>query len=158
MGLFSSSTEKSAMSQYPNNPDITRQSGSGAEQDRYGSHFGASTEKIEQGINYGVDKIKEAAKTKGSGAEQDRYQSHFSPVAHSIDARKVQEVAKGMMNKAKGATETTSTWGLGYDGQQRVKMLTGGHGSGAEQASCLISRHVESTNIVTGPIRRTPGS
>jgi hypothetical protein len=157
MGFFSSSTEKSTMSQYPNNPDITRQSGSGAEQDRYGSHFGASTERIEQGINYGVDKLKEAAMTKGQGAEQDRYSAHFSPSAHSIDARKVQEAAYSMMNKAKGATETTSTWGLGYDGQQRVKMLSGGHGSGAEQVCHLVIERVRHTNIFIGPIWRTLG-
>jgi hypothetical protein len=150
MGLFSSSTEKSVMSQYPNNPDITRQSGSGAEQDRYGSHFAASTEKIEQGINYGVDKLKDAAKTKGSGAEQDRYENYFSPSAHSLDSRKVQEAAKAIMNRARGATDTTSTWGLGHDGQQRVKMMTGGHGSGAEQVCCVAVEHGRYTNIPAG--------
>jgi hypothetical protein len=133
MGLFSSSTEKSTMAQYPNNPDITRQHGSGAEQDRYGSHFGASTAKIEQGINKGMDKLKDAAKTKGEGAEQDRYNAHFSPAAHSIDARKAHEAARSMMEKAKGNAKTSSSFGLGHDGQARAKLLAGGNGSGAEQ-------------------------
>jgi hypothetical protein len=133
MGFFSSSTEKSAAAQYPVNPDITRQSGSGAEQDRYGSHFGASTARIEQGINKGVDKLKEAAMAKGEGAEQDRYNAHFSPAAHSIDAQKVQQAAKSIMEKAKGNAKTSSSFGLGYDGQRRAKLLAGGNGSGAEQ-------------------------
>jgi hypothetical protein len=94
MGLFSSSTEKSTAAQYPVNPDITRQSGSGAEQDRYGAHFGASAD-------YVADKVKGAAKDalhyQGQGAEQDRYNSHFSPAAHSIDAQRVQQAAKSLM-------------------------------------------------------------
>jgi hypothetical protein len=133
MGLFSSSTEKSTPAQYPVNPDITRQSGSGAEQDRYGSHFGASTERIERGINKGVDKLKEAAMYQGQGAEQDRYNAHFSPAAHSIDAQKVEKAAKSLMEKAKGNAKSSSSFGLGYDGQQRAKLLAGGNGSGAEQ-------------------------
>jgi hypothetical protein len=133
MGLFSSSTEKSVMSQYPTNPDITRQSGSGAEQDRYGSHFGASTAKIEQGINKGIDYAKQAAQYKGEGAEQDRYNARFSPAVHSIDARRVQQYAASLMHKANGNAATSSSFGLGYDGQQRAKVLAGGNGSGAEQ-------------------------
>ncbi|KAF2826490.1 hypothetical protein CC86DRAFT_293341 [Ophiobolus disseminans] len=133
MGLFSSSTEKSTLAQYPVNPDITRQSGSGAEQDRYGSHFGASTAKIEQGINKGIDYVKEAAQYKGEGAEQDRYNARFSPAAHGTDAHRVQQAAESLLNKAKGSAKTTSSFGLGYDGQQRAKLLAGGNGSGAEQ-------------------------
>jgi hypothetical protein len=142
MGLFSSSTEKSAAAQYPVNPDITRQSGSGAEQDAYGSHFGASTERIQHGIEKGMDKVKEAAKTRGAGAEQDRYEAHFSPAAHSIDARKVQKYAENLMKKAQGSTVTSSSFGLGYDGQRRAKMLAGGNGSGAEQVRHIF--HVPS--------------
>jgi hypothetical protein len=133
MGLFSSSTEKSTAAQYPVNPDITRQSGSGAEQDRYGSHFGASTERIQHGIEKGVDKVKEAAQYRGTGAEQDRYNAHFSPAAHGTDAHRVQQYAENLINKAKGSASTSGSFGLGYDGQRRAKLLAGGNGSGAEQ-------------------------
>jgi hypothetical protein len=131
MGWFSNSTEKSVMQQYPNNPDITKQYGSGAEQDRYGSHF--ASEQLERGINKGMDKLKAAAMTKGEGAEQDRYNAYFSPAAHGTDAHKVQEMAKSLMNKAKGSPYTSSSFGLGYDGQLRARTLAGGNGSGAEQ-------------------------
>ncbi|KAH7089969.1 hypothetical protein FB567DRAFT_590759 [Paraphoma chrysanthemicola] len=133
MGLFSSSTEKSTAAQYPVNPDITRQYGSGAEQDRYGSHFGASTAKIEQGINKGIDKVKEAAQYKGDGAEQDRYNSHFSPAAHDTDAYRLQQAVESLKKKASGQAKTSSSFGLGYDGRRRAELLAGGNGSGAEQ-------------------------
>lgn len=139
MGLFSSSTEKSAAAQYPVNPDITRQHGSGAEQDAYGSHFGGSSAKIEHGINQGIDKLKEAAQYQGQGAEQDRYNAHFSPAAHGTDAHRVQQAAESLLNKAKGSAPTSSSFGLGYDGQQRAKLLAGGNGSGAEQVSPLVA-------------------
>lgn len=151
MGLFSSSTEKSVTERLPNNPDITKQYGSGAEQDRYGQHFAQSTEKINEGINKGVDKVrgyaqdakgyakdaaqdakgyaKDAAKYKGNGAEQDRYSSHFSPSLHSLDAKLVSKAAASYA--AKGPTYA-SYHGLGYDGQQRAKLLAGS-GTGAEQ-------------------------
>jgi hypothetical protein len=38
-----------------------------------------------------------------------------------------------MMEKAKGNTKTSSSFGLGHDGQARAKLLAGGNGSGAEQ-------------------------
>jgi hypothetical protein len=163
MGWFSSSTEKPVSERYPVNPDITSQKGSGAEQDRYGQHFGASTDAIERGINRGVDKLKEAASASGSGAEQDRYSehlsigdrgynklkgaakdaanykgdgaeqdryySHFSPMLHNLDAQIVKRAAAGIA--AKGETQA-SYHGLGYDGQQRAKMMAGS-GVGAEQ-------------------------
>jgi|TARA_R110002003_G_scaffold141_32_gene13139 hypothetical protein len=133
MGLFSSSTEKSTAAQYPVNPDVTRQYGSGAEQDRFGGHFGASTEKIEQGINKGIDKVKQAAQYKGDGAEQDRYNSHFSPVAHGTDAHRVQQAVESLRKKASGQAKSSSSFGLGYDGRRRAELLAGGNGSGAEQ-------------------------
>ncbi|KAL5115828.1 hypothetical protein ACEQ8H_006323 [Pleosporales sp. CAS-2024a] len=139
MGLFSNSTEKSAAAQYPVNPDLTRQSGSGAEQDRYGSHFGASTDKIHQGIEKGVDRVKQAALAKGSGAEQDRYNAYFSPAAHGTDVHRVQQYAQSLMDKAKGSASTSGSFGLGHDGQQVAKLLAGGNGSGAEQDS--FGRH-----------------
>ena len=45
-----------------NNPtptDVTSRQGSAAEQDRYGDHFGASTDAIRGGIERGVDKVKQ---------------------------------------------------------------------------------------------------
>lgn len=131
MGFFSSSTEKDSAATHPINPDVTRQYGSGAEQDRYGSHFGGSAERIEQGLNKGMDKLKQAAMTKGEGAEQDRYNSHFSPAAHDTDLFRVQQAVQSIKNQAQTGA-ATSTHGLGYDGQQRAKILAGG-GVGAEQ-------------------------
>jgi hypothetical protein len=65
---------------------------SGAEQDRYASHFGIG--------EAGVDKIREvaykAATYKGEGAEQDRWATHFH-----LDQEKVVAAAQSMMN-AKG--------------------------------------------------------
>lgn len=124
MGLFTSSTEKSAAAQNPTNPDVTSQYGSGAEQDRYGAHFRVPSDAIDKG----VDRLKEAASYKGDGAEQDRYNAHFSPALHSLDAQKVPAAAASFATKGNEA----DTHGLGYDGQQRAKMLAGS-GTGAEQ-------------------------
>ncbi|OAL55317.1 hypothetical protein IQ07DRAFT_582817 [Pyrenochaeta sp. DS3sAY3a] len=124
MGLFTSSTEKGALGQNPVNPDITKQYGSGAEQDRYGSHFTVPSETIDRGVN----KLKEVASYKGDGAEQDRYGAHFSPALHSLDAQKVPAAAASIAAKGNEA----DTYGLGYDGQQRAKLLAGS-GTGAEQ-------------------------
>jgi hypothetical protein len=163
MGWFSSSTEKSYAATHPVNPDITKQYGSAAEQDRYGDHFGASTDAIRGGIERGVDKVKQAASYKGEGAEQDRYNehlsigdrgynkaksaahdalhykgdgaeqdrynAHFSPALHSLDAKKALKAAGSV---AANGEKNASYYGLGYDGQQRAKMLAGG-GVGAEQ-------------------------
>ncbi|KAH7348167.1 hypothetical protein BKA66DRAFT_447368 [Pyrenochaeta sp. MPI-SDFR-AT-0127] len=154
MGLFSSSTEKSTLARNPVNPDITSQSGSGAEQDRYGSHFSVPTDALNKGVDKlreaalakgegaeqdrynahlgvgskGYDKLKEAARAKGDGAEQDRYNAHFSPALHSLDAQRVKEAAQSIVTKGNAA----SSHGLGYDGQQRAKLLAGS-GTGAEQ-------------------------
>ena len=163
MGLFSSSTEKSTLARNPVNPDITTQSGSGAEQDRYGAHFSIPTDTLKQGVDKlksaaltkgegaeqdrynehlgvgsrgydlgskGYDKLKDAAKYKGDGAEQDRYNTHFSPALHSLDAQKVGQAVQSILTKGKQA----SYHGLGYDGQQRAKLLAGS-GTGAEQVS-----------------------
>lgn len=125
------------LERYPNNPDITKQHGSGAEQDRYGQHFAQSTDKINEGINRGVDKVKglakDAAQYKGDGAEQDRYSTHFSPALHSLDVQKVKAAAASIAARGNKA----SYHGLGYDGQQRAKLLAGS-GTGAEQV-----RHTE---------------
>jgi len=158
MGWFSS-TEKSAAATHPVNLDVTKEHGSAAEQDRYGQHFASSTDAIRRGIDKGVDKIQNAAKTagsgaeqdrygehlsigdrgynamkaaaqyKGDGAEQDRYNSHFSPALHSIDAFKAVKAAGSVAAKGE---KNASWYGLGYDGQQRAKLMAGG-GMGAEQ-------------------------
>jgi len=160
MGWFSS-TEKSAAATHPVNLDVTKEHGSAAEQDRYGQHFASSTDAIRRGIDKGVDKIQNAAKTagsgaeqdrygehlsigdrgynamkaaaqyKGDGAEQDRYNSHFSPALHSIDAFKAVKAAGSVAAKGE---KNASWYGLGYDGQQRAKLMAGG-GMGAEQVS-----------------------
>lgn len=160
MGLFSSSTEKSSLAQNPVNPDITTQSGSGAEQDRYGSHFSVPTDALNRGVDklkdaalargegaeqdrynahlgvgsQGYDKLKEAARAKGDGAEQDRYNAHFSPASHSLDAQKVKDAAQSIVIKGDAA----GSHGLGYDGQQRAKLLAGS-GTGAEQVCWTCS-------------------
>jgi hypothetical protein len=169
MGWFSSSTEKSAAATHPVNLDVTKQYGSAAEQDRYGEHFGASTDAIRRGIEKGVDKVQHAAMYKGEGAEQDRYSehlsvgdrgynkmkgaahdalhyqgngaeqdrygAHFSPALHSVDAVKALKAAGSV---AANGEKNASYYGLGYDGQQRAKMLAGG-GMGAEQVCCRNS-------------------
>jgi hypothetical protein len=160
MGWFSSS-EKSAAATHPVNLDVTKEYGSAAEQDRYGQHFSASTDAIRRGIDKGVDKLqsaamtsgsgaeqdrytehlsigdrgyqalKDAAKYKGEGAEQDRYNAHFNPALHSIDSRKAVQAAGSV---AANGEKNARWFGLGYDGQQRAKLLAGS-GMGAEQVS-----------------------
>ncbi|KAF2128952.1 hypothetical protein P153DRAFT_357439 [Dothidotthia symphoricarpi CBS 119687] len=126
MGFFSSN-EKSAAATHPVNLDVTSQSGSGAEQDRYGAHFGASTDKLKEVGNKGLDKLKQAALAKGEGAEQDRYASHFShPKVGVLDTQKVTKAVESFLSGGK------SNHGLGYDGQQRVRLLAA-KGTGSEQ-------------------------
>lgn len=126
MGFFSSN-EKSAAATHPVNLDVTTQKGSGAEQDRYGQHFGASTEKLKEVGNAGLDKLKQAAMYKGEGAEQDRYASHFShPEVGILDTQKVTKSVESFLSGG------NSNHGLGYDGQQRVRLLAA-KGNGAEQ-------------------------
>merc|ERR1712137_46954 len=128
MGWFSSD-EKSAAATHPVNLDVTTKHGSAAEQDRYGQHFGASTDAIRRGVDKGLDKLQQAALAKGDGAEQDRYNAHFSPALHSIDAAKAVQAAGSV---AANGEKNAKYFGLGYDGQQRAKLLAGG-GMGAEQ-------------------------
>jgi hypothetical protein len=186
MGWFSSSTEKSALATHPVNLDVTKQYGSAAEQDRYGQHFGASTDAIRGGIEKGVDKVKQAAQYKGegaeqdrynehlsvgdrgyekmrgaahdalhyqgNGAEQDRYNAHFSPALHSLDAKKALQAAGSVAAKGE---KNASYHGLGYDGQQRAKMMAGG-GMGAEQV-CRRNLWLVTmdANTFVGPSRPT---
>jgi len=96
---------------------------SGSEVDRYGSHFDLDKN--------GKEEIKKALRTPGVGAEQDRYQSHFGLEHQQI------ERAKAALLKARdeGAEKALfgSYWGLGADGQARLKALTSMGGVGAEQ-------------------------
>ena len=156
MGWFSSD-EKSALATHPVNLDVTKDHGSAAEQDRYGSHF--ASDAIRRGVDKGLDKlqnaaqaagsgaeqdrygqhlsigdrgyraIKEAAKYQGEGAEQDRYNMHFSPALHSFDAVKAVQAAGSV---AANGEKNASYYGLGYDGRQRAKLMAGS-GMGAEQ-------------------------
>lgn len=150
MGWFSSSTEKPVTERFPNNIDVTSQRGSGAEQDRYGQHFSIPSEKVERGIDKvkeasergydrlkdaserGYEKVQQAGKNavnyQGAGAEQDRYAAYFSPYLHNMDARTVKAVAASIAVQGSQA----SFRGLGYDGQQRAKLMAGS-GTGAEQ-------------------------
>ena len=131
MGFFTDNTTKSAAETPPHNPDIIRHTRSGAEQDRYEAHFAPSAERIDQRIDAGVDKLKDAVTTSGSGAEQDRYNLHFSPAEHDTDLFRVQQAAQSIKNRVQTGA-ATSMHGLGYDGQQRAEVLAGG-GGGAEQ-------------------------
>lgn len=97
--------------------------GSGAEQDRYASHFGIGSG--------GLERIKQAASYKGSGAEQDRYESHFH-----VDQERVKEAAhKILHSNGSGAEQDrwASHFGLGADGWERAKRLAATKGEGAEQ-------------------------
>ncbi|KAF1834598.1 hypothetical protein BDW02DRAFT_568843 [Decorospora gaudefroyi] len=99
--------------------------GSGAEQDRYSEHLGID----DRGYNAVKGAARDALHYQGEGAEQDRYYSHFSPALHSLDARKAVKAAGSV---AANGEKNASWFGLGYDGQQRAKMMAGG-GTGAEQ-------------------------
>ena len=89
--------------------------GSGAEQDRYDSHFGVGTE--------GLDRMKQAALAKGEG--------HFS-----LDHDNVKQAAQSIVNaKGSGAEQDTHAahFGLGADGWARAQQLAQTQGVGAEQ-------------------------
>lgn len=134
MGWFSSD-EKSAAATHPVNLDVTTKHGSAAEQDRYGQHFGASTDAIRRGVDKGLDKLQQAALAKGEGAEQDRYSEHLSIGDRGYNAMK--DAAKAVQaagSVAANGEKNAKYFGLGYDGQQRAKLLAGG-GMGAEQVS-----------------------
>lgn len=104
---------------------------SGAEQDRYASHFGIG--------DAGVEQIKDAAKKiasyKGEGAEQDRYGSHFS-----LDQQQVKKAAHSMMDaQGSGAEQDryAGHFGLGADGLAQARRLAAAKGEGAEQV-CVV--------------------
>ena len=122
MNPFSNTTNEEAASA----PKPQRRSfGSGAEQDRYASHFGIGTE--------GLERLKELASYKGDGAEQDRYKSHFS-----LDSDRVRAAADSILHaKGAGAEQDRyeSRFGLGNDGWERAKRLAEFKGMGAEQVS-----------------------
>jgi hypothetical protein len=87
-------------------------SGSGAEQERYSSHF-----------NMGADGIKRLASMKGSGAEQDRYGAHFG-LGPSVTEKATDALTHDHLLK--------NAW-LGHDGKQRLVHLVSKQGVGAEQ-------------------------
>jgi hypothetical protein len=103
---------------------------SGAEQDRYGSHFTVG--------DAAVDKVKDAAKRaanyKGEGAEQDRYGAHFA--GFGLDQQKVQQAVQSIIN-ARGAGAEQDRYaghfGLGFDGLERARRIAATQGVGAEQ-------------------------
>lgn len=176
MGLFSSSTEKSVMARNPVNPDITTQYGSAAEQDRYGSHFQVPKDAIESGI----DRLKQAAMTKGEGAEQDRYDAHLGIGEKGFNKLKQAAHYKGegaeqdrygahfgqsflqrdslqVMNASVSvATGEANYHGLGYDGQQRAKMLAGSFKS--EQDTYGQRFGLDKDTIISGAQRVQDGA
>lgn len=142
MNPFSNTTnEASATSTNPSN--IASRFGSGAEQDRYGSHFGIGSD--------GMNRIKQAANYKGVGAEQDRYQSHFS-----LDQEQVKAAAQSLLHaKGTGAEQDrhASHFGLGNDGWERAKELAKSQGVGAEQVTQLLTSTTRTaSNILLGSI------
>ena len=124
MGWFSSDTEKSVLATHPVNLDVTKQYGSGAEQDRLGQHMSGVGSKVGEKIKDGLHDI---ATAKGSGAEQvngnlnwgytevlniiqDRYGAHFGlgePEQVRAAARsgyeKTKETATSAYEKTKNA-------------------------------------------------------
>ncbi|ORX98368.1 hypothetical protein BCR34DRAFT_606953 [Clohesyomyces aquaticus] len=122
----------------PTSTDITSRQGSAAEQDTLGSHFGASTDAIRDGISKATDKAQQlgyrAVNAQGDGSEQGRYEAHLSPDEHGgIKAERDQVVAAArlMMEKGKGSVGWGS--GLGHDGQMMAVRMAGVRGVGGEQ-------------------------
>jgi hypothetical protein len=164
MGWFSNSTEKSTLATHPVNPDITTQYGSGAEQDRYGQHFGAAGERIAEKVKDGLDDVLHA---RGSGAEQDRFGQHLGVGSSGYDkakdaaSRALHAQGNGAEQDRYGAHFSTggrdpvraaaldiisaggdakkAGWhGLGHDGWERAKILATQKGTGAEQVCCCV--------------------
>jgi len=125
MGSFASKHDASTPT--PPTTEGGARHGVGAEQDRYGSHFGMG-DKAANRIKEGV---KEFARQPGSGAEQDRYESHFG-----LDHDPVQAAVQALVKaKTSGAEQDRwgSHFGLGADGWARAKKLAETQGAGAEQ-------------------------
>jgi hypothetical protein len=97
--------------------------GSGAEQDRYASHFSLGAD--------GLARIQRRLSTPGVGAEQDRYALHFG----GLDAQKIKAAAGKVFQGAPGAEQDVHAghFGLGNDGLERVKEVVKKQGVGAEQ-------------------------
>lgn len=99
--------------------------GSGAEQDRFGSHFGNAGSEA-------ADRLKHATEYRGTGAEQDRYGAHFGELG--------QEAAERLKRLAaeKGTGAEQDRWdahlsGAGDEAAERMKKLAMKKGVGAEQ-------------------------
>jgi len=109
--------------------NLTSNMGSGAEQDRFESHFGGQNHKAN------LSHLKQAASHMGSGAEQDRYGSHFG-----LEDETVKNATKHLLaKKGLGAEQDRygAYFGLGNDGWERAKKIAGTFGSGAEQVGFL---------------------
>lgn len=126
MGLFSSDSNTTNEAHARHALNKTSSMGSGAEQDRYGQHFGISEE--------GISRMKTSAlEMKGSGAEQDRYAMHFG-----LDGDKVKAAAQHLLHaKSSGAEQDryAAHFGLGADGWARARHMANAQNgvSGAEQ-------------------------
>ncbi|KAF2746753.1 hypothetical protein M011DRAFT_468447 [Sporormia fimetaria CBS 119925] len=128
MGLFgrSNTTQEAAAREVI---DKTTGMGSGAEQDRYESHFSPGRHGVDP-----MDRLKTAATNfKGTGAEQDRYQMHFG-----LDEDKVKAAARKLLSmKGEGAEQdrygSHFSFGLGADGWARARAMADQQHAGAEQ-------------------------
>ncbi|KAF2870605.1 hypothetical protein BDV95DRAFT_574210 [Massariosphaeria phaeospora] len=135
----------------PKPSDVAPKLGSGAEQDRLGSHFsfgsssngglGEATEhaarKASSMGHEAKDATKRALDARGNGAEQDRYGGHFTTRGSWSGfggPDPVQTAVQGIQNAKDKATGYNGWFGLGHDGQQRVKYLAM-KGDGGEQVS-----------------------
>jgi hypothetical protein len=101
--------------------------GSGAEQDRYASHFSLTDAFLGSD---GKAKVQKWASAQGVGAEQDRYDSHFG-----LDAGKVKSMREAMFQGVSGAEQDryAGWFGLGADGRARLARWREMRGVGAEQ-------------------------
>lgn len=151
-----------------------QQSTSGAEQDRYGSHFGigeAGAERLKHAAEYkgagaeqeryeghfGVDPDKVKAATdnllhhSGSGAEQDRYEGHFG-----VGPEKVKEVVQEVLHHSGSGAEQDRYAGhfaLGPEGVEKAKKLASMKGVGAEQVILSRFNVVQMVTVANPPCR-----
>ncbi|KAF2464565.1 uncharacterized protein BDR25DRAFT_242083 [Lindgomyces ingoldianus] len=127
MNHFSNTTKETTSTNNPNMGQLNSKLGSGAEQDRYGSHFGVGHD--------GIEKMKHVAEFKGTGAEQERYESHFG-----LDQDKVKAATHDLLHRNGSGAEQDryeGHFGLGADGVERAKQLASMKGVGAEQVCAL---------------------
>ncbi|CAF9922431.1 MAG: hypothetical protein GOMPHAMPRED_002549 [Gomphillus americanus] len=138
MSWFSSKTEKSALASNPVNLDVTKQYGSGAEQDRYGAHFGAeSSDKVREAARSGYDQAKDAAQ---KGYNQAK-----------VSAERGYDQAKAKAEK--GYSQAKATAEEGYErAKESIDKALNAKGSGAEQD--LYGSHFDYNSLDLGPVTR----